>query len=38
MMWCSSHPGRFGTSKPFSVWIDGLFWLKTYTPPPYRVW
>src|SRR3954452_8095968 len=38
MMWCRCTPGRFGTSKPFAVWIDGLFWLKTYTPPPYRWW
>ena len=29
MMWCSWTPGVSGTSKPFSVWIDGLFWLKT---------
>jgi hypothetical protein len=29
IMWCSLTPGVSGTSKPFSVWIDGLFRLKT---------
>ena len=29
MMWFSRTPGVTGTSKPFSVWIDGSFRLNT---------
>ncbi len=37
MIWWSAMRSPSGTSNPFSVWIDGLFWLNTYTPPPKRV-